>query len=87
MRPETAGPPDGAVRQSDILRLLPAAFQEALELVSSRGVTQLAQRLGLDLADPLTGHVELLADFLEGMVGTHLHAKPHAQHLGFARRE
>ena len=29
-------------------------------------MAQLAERLGLDLADPLAGDVELLADLLEG---------------------
>ena len=38
------------------------------------------------LADALAGDVELLADFLEGVVGVHVDAEAHAQHLGFPRR-
>jgi hypothetical protein len=41
-------------------------LQVVLELAGARRVAQLAQRLGLDLADPLAGHVELLTDLLEG---------------------
>src|SRR2546422_642326 len=50
-------------------------------------VAQLAQRLGLDLAYALARDVELLAHFLEGVIGRHLDAEAHAQHLGFARRQ
>ena len=39
--------------------------QEILELLAAAGVAQLAQRLGLDLADALARDVELLADLLE----------------------
>ena len=48
---------------------------------------QLAQRLGLDLADTFAGHAELLADFFQRVVGVHADAKPHAQHPFFARRQ
>src|SRR4051794_36623751 len=41
-------------------------LQVVLELPGPRRVAQLAQRLRLDLADPLAGDVELLADLLEG---------------------
>src|SRR3546814_6415020 len=43
--------------------------------------------LGLDLADALAGHRELLADFLEGVVGVHADAEAHAQHAFLARGE
>ena len=46
---------------------------------------QLAQRLGLDLADALAGHRELLADFFERMVGVHADAEAHAQDAFLAR--
>src|SRR5690606_41914811 len=46
--------------------------EEAAELLGARRVAQLAQRLGLDLADPLAGDVELLADLFEGVVGVHV---------------
>src|SRR3954454_20049753 len=35
------------------------------ELLRPRGVAQLRERLGLDLADPLAGEAELLADLVE----------------------
>ena len=38
--------------------------QEVLQYFGSGGVPQLAQGLGLDLADPLPGDVELLAHLL-----------------------
>ena len=45
---------------------------------------QLADRLGFDLANALARDVELFADFFERVVGAHLDAETHAQHLGFA---
>ena len=50
-------------------------------------MAQLAQRLRLDLADALARDVELLADFLQRVVGVHLDAEAHAQHLRLARRQ
>src|SRR5437879_7261953 len=61
--------------------------QEALQPLGARGVPQLAQRLGLDLPYALARDVELLADLLQRVVGGHLDAEAHAQHLGLARRE
>ena len=40
-------------------------LQEVLQLARAGWVAQLAERLGLDLADPLAGDVELPADLLE----------------------
>src|SRR5690606_24075386 len=60
--------------------LLP--LEEALQLVRAAGVAELAKGLGLDLADPLAGDVELLADLLQRVVGAHLDAEAHAQDLG-----
>ena len=48
-------------------------------------MTQLAQRLGLDLADTLTGNVELLADLLEGAGMAVLDAEAQAQDLFLTR--
>src|SRR3546814_2831909 len=59
--------------------------EETAQLLRAARVAQLSQRLGLYLADPLAGDVELLADFLEGVVGVHVDAEAHAQHLGLAR--
>ena len=43
-------------------------------------MAQLAQRLGLDLADPLASDVELLADLFEGPGTPVLEAEPELQH-------
>ena len=56
-------------------------------MLASRRVAQLAQRLGFDLTDPLTGHVKLLTDFLKGVVGIHVDTETHAQYLGFTGSE
>jgi hypothetical protein len=46
---------------------------------------QLPQRLGLDLPDAFAGDAELLADFLERVIGVHADAEAHSQHALFAR--
>ena len=48
---------------------------------------KLAQRLGLDLADALPGHRELLTDLLERVVGIHANAETHAHDTLLARRQ
>ena len=48
---------------------------------------QLPQRLRLDLPDPLARHTELLADFLQLVVGVHADAEAHAENPLFARGE
>ena len=50
-------------------------------------MAQLAQRLGLDLADALAGDREVLADFLERVLAAVGEAEAQAQHLLLARRE
>ena len=45
-----------------------ATLEEALQLVRTRRMTQLAQGLGFDLADTFTGDVELFADFFQRMI-------------------
>ena len=52
-------------------------------MVRARRMTQLSQRLGLDLPDTLAGYVELLANFFERVIGIHIDSESHAQHLGF----
>jgi RNA polymerase primary sigma factor len=47
-------------------------------------VAQLAQRLRLDLADPLAGDVELLADFLERAGAAVLEAEPELKDASLA---
>ena len=48
---------------------------------------ELAQRLGLDLADALAGDRELLADLFERVVGVHADAETHPQHPLLARSQ
>jgi hypothetical protein len=50
-------------------------------------VAELAQRLRLDLADPLAGHVELLADLLERPRPAVLEAEPELEDPPLAPRE
>jgi hypothetical protein len=48
---------------------------------------QFLQRLGLDLADALAGHRELLAHLFERVIGVYADAEAHAQHALLARRQ
>src|SRR5260370_15646085 len=64
-----------------------SGLQEAPELLRAGRVPELAQRLGLDLADALAGDREVLADLLEGVLAAVGEAEPEAQHLLFARRQ
>src|SRR5918996_3687429 len=43
----------------------PVLLEVVLELAAAARGTQLAQRLGLDLSDPLARHVEVATDLLE----------------------
>src|SRR5579864_3773772 len=78
-------PKEPARSKAGLVRLL--AVEEAAQLPAAAGVLELAQRLGLDLADALAGDRELLADFLEGVVGVHADAEAHPQHPLLARRQ
>ena len=49
--------------QPNIYNLL---IKESAKMSCTAGVTELTKRLCLDLADTLTGNVELLADLFEG---------------------
>src|SRR5262245_49967515 len=62
-------------------------LQKRLELLGPRRVAELAQRLRLDLADPLAGDVERPADLFQGVLGAVADAEPHLQHLLLARRQ
>src|SRR5271167_4615332 len=66
---------------------LPSVIQEAPQLSAAARVLELAQGLGLDLADALAGHRELLADLFERVVGVHADAEAHAEHALLARGE
>ena len=74
-----------ACRRRPHLRPTLQVVQICAQLVRTAGVLELADRLGLDLADAFTRHVELLAHFFQRVVGAHLDAEAHAQHLGLAR--
>src|SRR5690349_3974124 len=50
-------------------------------------MAQLAERLRLDLADPLAGHVELLAHLLEGPGTPVLEAEAQLEHAPLAARQ
>ena len=63
------------------------AVEEAAQLPRPARVLQLAQRLGLDLADAFAGDAELLADLFQGVVGVHADAEAHAQDALLARRQ
>src|SRR5512143_3116701 len=60
---------------------------EALELAAAAGVLELAQGLGLDLADALARHLELLADLLERVLVAVAQAEAHLEDPALALRE
>src|SRR5438552_2763924 len=62
-------------------------FDEIFQALASRRMAQLAQRLGLDLADPLAGHPELPADLLQRPGTAVIEPESQLQHLALARRE
>src|SRR5690606_6475424 len=56
------------------------AVEVVAELLAAVGVAELGQGLGLDLADALPGHPELLADLLEGAGLAVVEPEPQAHH-------
>src|SRR5437879_7609995 len=64
-----------------------ALLQVVLQLPATRRVAQLAQRLGLDLPDPLASHVEVAPDLFEGPRATVLQAKAQLKHPSLPRGE
>src|SRR5260221_1025175 len=66
--------------------LLRALFQVVAQLLGARGVPQLAQRLRLDLADPLPGHAEPLPDLFQRALVAVDQPEPQLQHAPLARR-
>src|SRR2546422_1742739 len=56
-------------------------FNKVLQLLRPGRVTQLAQRLGLDLADAFARHAELTADFLQRAGAAVIQPKAQLQHL------
>src|SRR5580692_9279161 len=61
------------------------AVDEGLQLAAAAGVTELAEGLGLYLADALAGDLEGLADLFEGVFGAVFEAETHLDHTLFAR--
>src|SRR5262245_49861460 len=66
---------------------LPYGIQDGLVFLGSRGVAELSQGLGFDLADPLAGHVEGAADLFQGVLGAVPDPEPHLENLLLARRQ
>src|SRR5207302_1647982 len=65
----------------------PLLFQVVLELPRPARVPQLAQRLGLDLPDPLAGDVELAPDLFESAGAPVLEAESELEHAALAAGE
>src|SRR6266852_7682346 len=63
------------------------AVYEGLELAAAAGVTELAECLGLYLADALAGDLEGLADLFESVLGAVFEAEAHLDDTLFARRQ
>src|SRR4030067_15102 len=61
--------------------------REAFELAAAARVLELAQGLGLDLADALAGDLELLADLLEGVLVAVAQAEAHLEDPALAVRQ
>src|SRR5882724_1585319 len=77
--PPPAGPPRAAGRGS--------VLDESLERPPTERVAKFAKRLGLDLADPLAGHGEALAHFLQRMLTLLADAEAQAEDLLFLGRQ
>ena len=71
----------------DLERAARLRVEKAAQFARVARVFELAQRLGLDLADALAGHRELLPDLFEGVIGVHADAEAHAQDALLARRQ
>src|SRR6478609_8498124 len=72
-----AGRRDGLARGSALLQIV-------LQLAAPARVAELAERLRLDLANALAGHVELLAHFLERPRPAVLQPEPELEHAPLA---
>src|SRR3954469_20145647 len=62
-------------------------FEVVAELLAAARVAELRQRLRLDLADPLAGETELLADLVEGARLSVGQAEPQRDDRGLALRQ
>src|SRR5712692_9139937 len=79
--------PVGARSRPWVLPPAGSIIEQAPEDPRPARMLELAQRLGLDLANALAGHRELLADLLQRVVGVHADAEAHPQHALLARRQ
>src|SRR4051812_9870383 len=75
----------GGTRPPRTVTPLRSAFEERAQFTRSRRMTQLAQRFGFDLPDPLAGDREILADFLERVFAAVADAEPHLDDLFLTR--
>src|SRR5919198_429083 len=64
-----------------------SGLEEAPELLRARRVPELAQRLGLDLSNPLAGDREVLSDLLQRVLAAVGEAEAEPQYLLFTRGE
>ena len=63
------------------------AFHEAFEPFTAAGVSEFAQRLGLDLPNTFARNGKLLTHLFEGVIRFFADAETHSQHLLFTRRQ
>src|SRR5262249_44973965 len=84
MKPGGAGPPTGAAVSRGGRCLV---RDEGAEGPTPQGVAELAQRLGLDLANALACHREALADLLQGVLPLLADAEAQAEDLLLLRRQ
>src|SRR5450755_1095593 len=71
----------------ELLVIVRGAFEEGTKLPRARRVTQLAQRLGFDLANAFARDGEGLADFLERVFAAIVEPESHLDDFFLARRE
>src|ERR1039458_4399689 len=64
--------------------LVPDSVHERPQFPRARWMAQLAQRLGLDLADAFAGYCERLADFLKSVLRAVFQPEAHLDNLFFA---
>ena len=63
------------------------AVHETPQPLTAARVSKLAERLGLDLSDTLTGNSKLLTHFFKGVIRFLPNTESHSQDLLFPRRQ
>src|SRR5262245_45490481 len=71
------------VKSYGIVRDTSQTFHKAPQLLAPARMTQLAQGLGFNLANPFAGDFEILTDLFKGMVGGFADTKTLPQHFLF----